>query len=185
MKWCHIEIHSSISASTDSSLSFPLCSCRPLNCNRQFLNQRQPLNPILGETFQGSFSDGTQIYLEQVSHHPPISAFDLELAGKWRLTGVSEAVANVAGANSVEVGRHGLQRVRFASDGAEITFRYPRVIVNGAIYGSRCNEILGEVTFTDEQNDLVATLKFDSESVKGACVRARSPNRHFVGVVPV
>jgi hypothetical protein len=35
------------------------------------------LNPILGETFQAKKSDGTSIYLEQTSHHPPTSNFHL------------------------------------------------------------------------------------------------------------
>ena len=33
------------------------------------------LNPVIGETLQGSYPDGTQIYCEQVSHHPPISYY--------------------------------------------------------------------------------------------------------------
>jgi hypothetical protein len=35
----------------------------------------KPLNPILGETFQGSLADGSNVYMEQVTHHPPISYF--------------------------------------------------------------------------------------------------------------
>lgn len=35
----------------------------------------KPLNPILGETLQATLIDGTQIYAEQISHHPPISYF--------------------------------------------------------------------------------------------------------------
>jgi hypothetical protein len=33
----------------------------------------KPLNPILGETYQAIMEDGTEIMLEQVAHHPPIS----------------------------------------------------------------------------------------------------------------
>ena len=33
----------------------------------------KPLNPILGETYQGVLEDGSEICLEQVCHHPPIS----------------------------------------------------------------------------------------------------------------
>ena len=33
----------------------------------------KPLNPILGETYQAIMEDGTEICLEQVAHHPPIS----------------------------------------------------------------------------------------------------------------
>ena len=35
--------------------------------------QYEPFNPILGETLESTFSDGTRLYLEQTSHHPPIS----------------------------------------------------------------------------------------------------------------
>ena len=33
------------------------------------------LNPVIGQTLQASYPDGTQIYCEQISHHPPISYF--------------------------------------------------------------------------------------------------------------
>ena len=36
----------------------------------------KPFNPILGETYQGTI-DGCPIFLEQISHHPPISALYL------------------------------------------------------------------------------------------------------------
>jgi hypothetical protein len=35
----------------------------------------KPLNPILGETLQATLIDGTEIYAEQISHHPPVSYF--------------------------------------------------------------------------------------------------------------
>lgn len=34
----------------------------------------KPFNPILGETYQGWIA-GCPVYCEQISHHPPISAF--------------------------------------------------------------------------------------------------------------
>ena len=36
----------------------------------------KPFNPILGETFQGSFGQ-FEIAIEQISHHPPISSFQI------------------------------------------------------------------------------------------------------------
>jgi hypothetical protein len=35
----------------------------------------KPFNPILGETYQGNFDDGTEVYCEHTSHHPPITNF--------------------------------------------------------------------------------------------------------------
>ena len=37
------------------------------------LNSAKPFNPILGETFEFKVG-GIPIYMEQISHHPPISA---------------------------------------------------------------------------------------------------------------
>lgn len=63
------------------------------------------LNPILGETFEAGFSDGTELFLEQVSHHPPISY--ILLYGpqkKFQMSGafVTEATG---GLNSLKVWR--------------------------------------------------------------------------------
>lgn len=33
----------------------------------------KPLNPILGETHQATLADGSHVFVEQISHHPPIS----------------------------------------------------------------------------------------------------------------
>lgn len=33
----------------------------------------KPLNPLLGETYQGMHDDGSKIFMEQVCHHPPVS----------------------------------------------------------------------------------------------------------------
>ena len=42
---------------------------------------RKPFNPILGETWQAQLSDGTAIFMEQLSHHPPVTAFHMIGAG--------------------------------------------------------------------------------------------------------
>jgi len=38
---------------------------------------KQPLNPILGETLNG-FLGETEVCYEQISHHPPVSAFNFK-----------------------------------------------------------------------------------------------------------
>ena len=38
------------------------------------ISSEKPFNPILGETYQGVIN-GCPIYLEQISHHPPCSAY--------------------------------------------------------------------------------------------------------------
>ena len=41
-------------------------------------SQRKPFNPILGETYEGYWPNGTRIYCEHISHHPPITCFLVE-----------------------------------------------------------------------------------------------------------
>lgn len=47
-----------------------------------FQSWQKPFNPILGETFQARLSDGSEVFLEQISHHPPISSFQLTGPGR-------------------------------------------------------------------------------------------------------
>ena len=44
----------------------------PLICK-----SKAPFNPILGETYQASMSNGAKIYYEQTEHHPPTFNFSL------------------------------------------------------------------------------------------------------------
>jgi len=36
---------------------------------------KKPLNPYLGETLQGCFPEGTEVFIERINHNPPIDAF--------------------------------------------------------------------------------------------------------------
>jgi len=46
------------------------------------VDMRKPFNPILGETFEGFWPDGTKIYCEHISHHPPITTYLVEHPNK-------------------------------------------------------------------------------------------------------
>lgn len=63
---------------------------------------KKPFNPIMGETWQASLSDGTTIFVEQISHHPPISAIQMEGPG-WRFNGSNEPVVGL------EITRYGFK----------------------------------------------------------------------------
>ena len=74
----------------------------------------KPFNPILGETFQATMGE-YEIALEQISHHPPVSAFQI-----WNpedqqapiLEGNLEFEAST-GIRSLVGYKHGYIRVRF------------------------------------------------------------------------
>jgi hypothetical protein len=61
------------------------------------ISMEKPFNPIIGETYQG-YIDNCPVYLEQISHHPPISAYYLIGRG-YIIEGNIEPKANL-GLNS-------------------------------------------------------------------------------------
>ena len=51
-----------------------------------FQSWKKPFNPLLGETWQAVQAGGSQIALEQISHHPAISAFQMIGPGEASLS---------------------------------------------------------------------------------------------------
>ena len=73
----------------DLSQDTPYASCRRMACcailvtTQYAINQsrlKKPFNPILGETYE-QVTDKYRFFSEQVSHHPPITAFHFEGEG--------------------------------------------------------------------------------------------------------
>ncbi len=61
------------------------------------MKQQKPFNPILGETYQASFLDGTRVYCEHTSHHPPIANFLIEdPEGLFKFWGFYEFKAKIS-----------------------------------------------------------------------------------------
>ena len=81
----------------------------------------KPLNPILGETYQARLEDGAMIYLEQVSHHPPIS-YILQCGpnDNYRWYGYT-SLSPKASLNSISLHVKGTKTVAFP-DGSTIVY---------------------------------------------------------------
>eukprot|EP00475_Leptophrys_vorax_P028174 TRINITY_DN4065_c0_g1_i1.p1 TRINITY_DN4065_c0_g1~~TRINITY_DN4065_c0_g1_i1.p1 ORF type:complete len:943 (-),score=238.86 TRINITY_DN4065_c0_g1_i1:62-2890(-) len=123
------------------------------------LAQKKPFNPILGETFQCYFSDGTQISLEQTAHHPPISAFDMRAPDEsYVYTGQHEYKATL-GMNYATGVQDGNNEVRF-SDGGIVQFNMPTIMIKGVLWGARHIYWCKSMTFTDPRNSLYCELQF-------------------------
>lgn len=75
--------------------------------------QNKPFNPLLGETNQGYFVDGTRYYCEHTSHHPPISHFLIEHPeGLYKMYGYYEFFGSM-GKNSLTSGLRGPNTLEF------------------------------------------------------------------------
>lgn len=74
-----------------------------ISCYHASSSLLKPLNPILGETFQMMYEDGSKIFLEQTSHHPPVSHFlMIGPYDSYKLHGFSNFTSS-AGLNSLKV----------------------------------------------------------------------------------
>ena len=112
----------------------------------------KPLNPILGETFQGSIG-GYTIYVEQISHHPPISAFEMSTADpeKPRMTGYLEYEA-FTGIRKMTGYKKGNITVSFP-DGQVVTAKlFPNFELHGIMRGTRTFTFVGDFKIVDDGN---------------------------------
>jgi hypothetical protein len=110
--------------------------------------QNKPFNPLLGETLQGKFKDGTKFYCEHTSHHPPVSNFLVEDPnGLYTLSGYYEITGKMGG-NHLVSGLRGPNDVVF-HDGHRIRFGFPSYKLGGTVMGERTIETIGSCTFED------------------------------------
>jgi len=118
------------------------------------------LNPILGETYQSKKSDGTKIYLEQTSHHPPTSNYLLVGPEKsYEMFGYAVVNAQLTGMNSIKGCREGKNILKF-KDGTLITFTTPDTRVNGLLMGDRILNYSGGLVIKDFTNKIESVSAF-------------------------
>ncbi|PNH04784.1 Oxysterol-binding protein 9, partial [Tetrabaena socialis] len=134
-----------------------------------FTNWRKPFNPILGETWQATLSDGTSMFMEQISHHPPVSAFHMEgPGGSYRFRGLSQpTVSIVVKYYGFKTVAKGFRYVEFR-DGTRIELHYPQYVIKNVVYGaSRPRaEVEGQAILVDVRNKLKTVINFGP--LKGA-----------------
>ena len=83
-----------------------------------------------GETWQAGQPDGSQIFLEQISHHPPISAFELCGPNKMYIfSGLSQPAVSYK-TNAVKTTAKGYRAISFL-DGSKISIQYPAYYLKG------------------------------------------------------
>ena len=127
------------------------------HCSSHFL---KPMNPVLGETYEAVWEDGSQIYLEQTSHHPPISHFLLlGPNNSYKFYGFSN-FATTAGLNSLKLENKGKRNVEF-KDGFNIQFDYCYELYSNSFFGTLRHESLGEIHYKELTTGMECVLKFD------------------------
>jgi hypothetical protein len=136
------------------TIAFGLAS---LNCS---ITLQKPFNPILGETFQAFFENGTRMYFEHTSHHPPIANFHMQdKEGLYDFYGYYEFKAKIS-SNTLIMKNEGPNNIKF-NDGQMITYNYPTTKLGGMLWGEKSILIEGTMTFTDLKNGLKAVIFFN------------------------
>ncbi|TKC43773.1 hypothetical protein EI555_014488, partial [Monodon monoceros] len=132
---------------------------------------KKPYNPILGETFRCLWihprTNSKTFYIaEQVSHHPPISAFYVSnRKDGFCLSGSILAKSKFYG-NSLSAILEGEARLTFLNRGEDYAMTMPYAHCKGILYGTMTLELGGTVNITCQKTGYSAILEFklkDSE----------------------
>lgn len=148
---------------------------------------KKPYNPILGEQFrsQWKFADGTEAFYvaEQVSHHPPISAYyyaspenNLSILGD--LLPKSKFLGN-----SAATLMQGEIKVSFTNrPGEDYIITMPNVYARGILFGTMLMELGDVAAVKCPKHDLVCTLDFKVKVCSLSFYCALRSQRHSVAL---
>uniref|UniRef100_A0A2K6GTL6 Oxysterol-binding protein n=1 Tax=Propithecus coquereli TaxID=379532 RepID=A0A2K6GTL6_PROCO len=126
---------------------------------------KKPYNPILGETFRCRWfhpqTDSHTFYIaEQVSHHPPVSAFHVSNhKDGFCVSGSITAKSRFYG-NSLSALLDGRATLTLLSRAEEYTLTMPYAHCKGILYGTMTMELGGKVTIECAKNNFQAELDF-------------------------
>jgi len=120
----------------------------------------KPLNPILGETCNGYYEDGSRFFLEQISHHPPISYMLYHGPNDaYKFYGPSQFSAS-AGLNSVTLNTKAWRKIHFKDNDQIIHNTFPSEYYDGTLLGTTVHETIGNMEFSDEGNKIYCNIAF-------------------------
>ncbi|XP_038664487.1 oxysterol-binding protein-related protein 1 isoform X3 [Scyliorhinus canicula] len=121
----------------------------------------KPFNPLLGETYEMVRQDlGFKLISEQVSHHPPISAFHAEgLTHSFVFHGSIYPKLKFWG-KSVEAEPKGIMTLELFKDNEAYTWTNPTCCVHNIIVGQLWIEQYGNVEITNHKSGEKCILNF-------------------------
>jgi hypothetical protein len=127
--------------------------------------QLKPLNPMLGETYECEWEDGSKFYLEHTCHTPPISHFYIKSSKNlfivsgyidMEMGGVMKAIYK----NAFQMIPKGKITVRLPEVNQTVSFQFPKITMGGAIWGQRYVYFNDHMKFEDVENNLKCIIVF-------------------------
>jgi len=180
--WCYTEFLKRAEAEKDPVERMKLVVTFAIAGLSNTCTPKKPFNPILGETFEATFEDGTEIFCEQVSHHPPISNWEVIGPNEsFHFYGSGELTASFRG-NSIKGHQQGVHYVDFP-DGGSIRYSLPEVWVRGIMWGERIIEYEGLVEFLDKKNSISAQVKISPDTGGWFAWKKKLPTDYIEGAI--
>ncbi|EDO44125.1 predicted protein [Nematostella vectensis] len=138
----------------------------------------KPFNPLLGETFECDRSEdyGWRSLAEQVSHHPPASAFHAEHKD-WIFWQEFSATSKFRG-KYLQIIPQGIAHLKFIKSGNHYTWRKVTTTVHNIIVGKLWIDQSGEMDIANHTTNENCHLKYDAYNYFG-----RDTPRKVTGVV--
>ncbi|KAH8662846.1 hypothetical protein BGZ60DRAFT_412112 [Tricladium varicosporioides] len=132
--------------------------------SEKFGNEKKPLNPFLGELFLGKWIDEagtTELVSEQVSHHPPVTAYNIsnEKHGVY-LQGYNAQKASFARTIYVKQIGHAIYSIPAFDETYLITL--PNLHIEGLIFGSPFVE-LNDTTYITSSSGYTAKIDYSGK----------------------
>jgi len=132
---------------------------------RNGIEGAKPYNPILGEIFECHWNHDcddsrTEYFAEQVSHHPPITAFHIKNEKRQICCYGWVKPKIVLGFNNVSSQLEGHYKAILYNHKEEYNVQLPPVIARGLLFGKQVLEIFGKMVMNCTQSEYSAKIKF-------------------------
>ena len=127
--------------------------------------QLKSLNPMLGETYQCEWEDGSKMYLEHTCHTPPISHFYIKSSNNlFRVSGYVDmemgGIMKAMLTNTMQIIPKGRITVYLPETEQKIDFQFPKITRGGALWGERYMYFSDHMKFEDRGNNLKCVIAF-------------------------
>ncbi|GAM21581.1 hypothetical protein SAMD00019534_047560 [Acytostelium subglobosum LB1] len=125
---------------------------------------RTPFNPIIGEIFNGNWTHGdgstTEYNSEQISHHPPSSAFCYTNVQNGLVFHSYLSPTSKFWGNSFESSMEGKLVMELPRRGEEYVVDVPKIAVRGVVLGTMATEVIGSTTLACKKTGYFAEIEF-------------------------
>ena len=127
--------------------------------------QLKALNPMLGETYECEWEDGSKMYMEHTCHTPPISHLYLKSSnGLYTVSGYIDmemgGMLKALMTNSMVIIPKGKITVKLLETNQTISFQFPKITMGGALWGERYCYFSDHMKFEDRENNLKCVISF-------------------------